>query len=588
MTVRIIIIICYVLVSACSSRQEASPDVTNAIDSLVNNGKYDQAMPAIRSLLETTTNKSLKAELMFRYGLCMESINESDSSIFYYNRAVDILNTQSDTEHIVPIYLSLGVAYAAKRNYGEAMRNFLEGLQKCSNKNDSTFIYNAICVAYINQEHFDSAYSIIKSSLLSYENKMSAEQSYYIFFGQGLYFNSIKKYDSALFYLQEAIFQATDDYYKANTYTNIANVYKSKRNFVAAFNYLDSAALLYHGSGWDDNKQFDYDTYREIYDSLDNYRQAYHYAQLYRRLSDSMYNAENKNAMINAAADSKTIEERAKTELAQADSALKKRSLIFTIIALALVFFLAVVAFRNTRIKQKANQLLTLQKQQVQQLADQLAVANDTKARLFSTIGHDLRSPVSSLYASLKMQELKGDADDGMSEQTVRLLDTLEELLIWSKSQMDGFTVQPVKVNVRYFFEDLKEFYSTAAIAKNITIINEAARDTIIRTDENLLKTIFRNAISNAIANTTNGSTIQLTAQPTDNSTICLAVINPCDEEPFRKFKSSFDEAVVKSGAYGLGVVLMKEFAQKLGAHMDLSYTGGSANVSLCVPHVPS
>ena len=569
----------------CSYKQTKPPDLTVAVDSLMNVKKFDTAIIVARSLLSVTNNDSLRAELFMRYAACKEVVNESDSSIFFYNLSLDMWRSRSDTDHIVTTLTCLGYNYAANRNYKEATQNFSAGLKLSSNKSDSIDIYNGICFTYINQKNFDAVYATIKNHFLKYEKEMTAEQSYYIFFGQGLYLNSIKKYDSALIYLQKALYPTIDNPHKGNTYTNIANVYKSKRNFAVAFNYLDSAKSLYQNEGSDENKQFDYDTYREIYDSLGNYRQAYYYAQLYRNLSDSIYDAENKNAMINAAADSKTIEERSKTKLAQADSALKKWSLIFTVIALALVFFLAVVAFRNTRIKQKANQLLTLQKQQVQQLADQLAVANDTKARLFSTIGHDLRSPVSSLYASLKMQELKGKGvGDGMSEQTVRLLDTLEELLIWSKSQMDGFTVQPVKINIQYFFEDLKKFYSTAAIAKNITIINEAARDTIIRTDENLLKTIFRNAISNAIANTTNGSTIQLTAQPTDNSTICLTIINPCDEEPFRKFKSSFDEAIVKSGAYGLGVVLMKEFAQKLGAHINLSYTGGSANVSLCVP----
>jgi signal transduction histidine kinase len=586
MIAKLVIALCALLVLSCSSRQLKHPaqNSLDVIDTLISSGNYEEAVPAIKLMINQASDEGVKAELLYCFGLCMDNMYQSDSCIVYYNLAADIFSAIKDSVRLARVLLPLGTVYSNRGNHSEALRVFSEGLRWLNKKSDSNYFHATICFDYINQFKYDSAYFIIKKYLLGYENKMPIEYSYYVYLGQGLYWNSQKKYDTALSYLAKALPKAFNDIYKANVYTNIATVYKSNGDITTSFHYLDSAKSFYEEKGWDENKLFDYDLYRELYDSLGKYDSAYYYSQLYRELADSMYKAKNDLLTIDAAVYAKTTTERAKREQAEVENKLKTRSLIFSFIGLGLVALLAFVAFRNVRIKQKANQLLTQQKQQVQQLADQLAIANDTKARLFSTIGHDLRSPVSSLYASLKMQELKGNNSGGeMSEQTVRLLDTLEELLIWSKSQMDGFKVQPVKLNVKYFFEDLKEFYSHSADAKNIKIVNNTAKEMVIRTDENLLKTIFRNAISNAIANTPHNQTIHLGAAFIDDNNVCISVANPCMKSEFQKFKTSFDDAVVKSGAYGLGIVLMKEFAEKLHGKLELSYAKDHATLNLCM-----
>ena len=87
-----------------------------------------------------------------------------------------------------------------------------------------------------------------------------------------------------------------------------------------------------------------------------------------------------------------------------------------------------------------------------------LAEANETKARLFGIIGHDLRSPVSKIVQLLQLQK---ESPDILSEEAGKLhgerlkkasenvLETMEDLLIWSKSQMQSFNPQFVPVKIK-------------------------------------------------------------------------------------------------------------------------------------------
>ena len=165
------------------------------------------------------------------------------------------------------------------------------------------------------------------------------------------------------------------------------------------------------------------------------------------------------------------------------------------------ILLLAVIGgllYRQNRLRKKANTSL-------QQLNTELDRANQLKTRLFGVLSHDLRSPIANLVSFLNLQ--KDHPDMLAPEQTERqqqeidrsarnLLDTMEDLLLWSKEQMRHFQPQPRQLAVNDLFNEMRRLYPDSARCR---IDFNCPPQLEIRTDEHFLKTILRNLTTNAI-----------------------------------------------------------------------------------------
>src|SRR5690606_26121609 len=119
--------------------------------------------------------------------------------------------------------------------------------------------------------------------------------------------------------------------------------------------------------------------------------------------------------------------------------------------------------------------------------------------RFFSILNHDLRSPVSNLIHFLHLKKespeiMDEDTKSRLEQKTMQgaenLLVTMEDLLLWSKGQMENFKPQPEKIAVEELFEDTKKVFSGY---QNIRFEYHNPDAIQIFTDENYLKTIIRN-----------------------------------------------------------------------------------------------
>ncbi|MBC8643659.1 HAMP domain-containing histidine kinase [Flavobacterium lindanitolerans] len=87
-----------------------------------------------------------------------------------------------------------------------------------------------------------------------------------------------------------------------------------------------------------------------------------------------------------------------------------------------------------------------------------------------------------------------------MEDKTINsaenLLNSMEDLLLWSKGQMENFKPQPKTISVGSLFEDTRKHFSGQ---EKIDILFEDPQGLVLNTDENYLKTIIRNLTGNAI-----------------------------------------------------------------------------------------
>lgn len=133
---------------------------------------------------------------------------------------------------------------------------------------------------------------------------------------------------------------------------------------------------------------------------------------------------------------------------------------------------------------------------------------NSTKDRFFSIIAHDLKNPVSSLkgladelnnkFDQLEIEETK-DSIKWISDSSKHILLLLENLLEWSRSQINKTSFNPEPGRPALLVDNLLNLFRAQAQNKQIELISKIDSEITLLADMNLLNTVLRNLISNAI-----------------------------------------------------------------------------------------
>ncbi len=157
--------------------------------------------------------------------------------------------------------------------------------------------------------------------------------------------------------------------------------------------------------------------------------------------------------------------------------------------------------------------------QEIQNQNQQLKKLNATKDKFFSIIAHDLKSPFNTMLGFSKLLIKKFDVHDRDSQK--KFLDIikkdiqhtyklLENLLTWSRSQRGKIDFNPEKINLFLLSNETIELLYQSAENKSIKIINQTPKNLFIDADKDMLSTILRNLISNAIKFTKKNGAIEI------------------------------------------------------------------------------
>jgi len=220
---------------------------------------------------------------------------------------------------------------------------------------------------------------------------------------------------------------------------------------------------------------------------------------------------------------------------------------------------------------------------QLQEYSEQLMELVATKDKFFSIIAHDLKSPFNSIlglseiikndarYLDIATIEQYAGIIHSTSNNTFRLL---ENLLDWARIQQSQMPFQPVSIVLKTIANEVIEFSIEKANSKMIAIINYIPDNLIVMADKNMLKTILRNLISNALKFTSangkvgikaisKGTTIEISVEDTGIG------IKQEDLEKIFKIGSNFSKRGTENEkGTGLGLLLCKEFVEMHGGHI--------------------
>jgi signal transduction histidine kinase len=215
-------------------------------------------------------------------------------------------------------------------------------------------------------------------------------------------------------------------------------------------------------------------------------------------------------------------------------------------------------------------------------LSEQLARANDTKARLFGIIGHDLRAPVGKIVRMLQLQkerpelfteEAKGRHEESLKKASENVLETMEDLLLWSKSQMEQFQPEYGKVVLREVVEKEIEFLHDQLEERGVTVVDAVAAGLLRESDENFLLVIVRNLLQNAVRHCEGDKRVVVDASGSE-----LTITNPTSTGDAEALNKRISEGRIDSGGSGLGLQLASDLARRLGARL---FFRGEKGVSL-------
>jgi signal transduction histidine kinase len=216
--------------------------------------------------------------------------------------------------------------------------------------------------------------------------------------------------------------------------------------------------------------------------------------------------------------------------------------------------------------------------QRIMEMNSKLQEANNTKDKFFSIIAHDLKSPFVTImgFSEVLTQSIrKLDANkvekysSAIYDASKQAYSLLENLLVWAQSQNGSIEFKPEIFNLKELIIEIINFVESQSLRKKINIINAINEDILVFADSNMMNTILRNLLVNAIKFTHPGGKIAIiaTSYP-DHTQIAITDTGiGMNEETlnslFRNDSQISTQGTENEKGTGLGLILCKEFIEK-------------------------
>jgi signal transduction histidine kinase len=289
-------------------------------------------------------------------------------------------------------------------------------------------------------------------------------------------------------------------------------------------------------------------------------------------------------------------------DLALKDVLIKQRGIvIFASIACG-VFLIVLVYLLYNGNKKKAglNQILSNKNEEIEaqklKIEDQnsdLTVLNRTKNQLLATIGHDIKGPLTSIYAMLRfvnddlitLDEQK-EMFGNLQIQVGNVTEMVGNLLDWSKSQIGGFKANPVDVDISKLVDKQQQLFLPKLEAKEITLELKPGDYPIAKVDIEHVRIVVRNLLSNAIKFTDHGGRITVSVLSV-NDAVGIAVADngvgisevEIDHLLLNKSASTSKLGTENEKGSGLGLMLSISLIEDNGGSLEVQSELGKGSV---------
>ncbi|MCF8266967.1 MAG: hybrid sensor histidine kinase/response regulator [Ignavibacteriales bacterium] len=260
--------------------------------------------------------------------------------------------------------------------------------------------------------------------------------------------------------------------------------------------------------------------------------------------------------------------------------------------------------FQYAELLARVNTQLLIRQQQskLRELNLNLLQSNNRKDKLFSIISHDIRSPLSAIhgYADLIVEDINKIDQESLLKFSTNILniskelvELMDNLLAWSRLQLGKIEFAPSKLDFCAVTDKVIKLLEQNATLKKINLSTEYASTCHINADANMLHTVLRNLVSNAIKFTPVGGTVKILTTSDEENFVVSVIDSGIGIEP-AKLKKLFVEkerdtspGTQNEKGTGLGLILCKEFVEQHGGEISVnSAPGYGSTFSFTIPRI--
>jgi len=595
---------------------------------------------SLKQKLVQAKSDSSKVHLLERLGY-EYLYYKPDSALVYIDQAIEISTKSAYELGLAKAYNRKGTYYIVKSKYPKAIEEFQKALPYYKKEGDSTGISESlgnIGVLDFYLRDYDEALGNFKEAI-AYLDTVAKVETYtkYLANLSGV-FREKNALDSALYYADRALNYSeklNDKRLLSVSYFNLGTAYYFLEDYTKAIYYLDEAinldripvqfsilaktyrSLSYTVLGRTKDAEYElegleekalaikdqyvilrfYEAKQKVLEAQGRIAEALKYAQLYIALNDEIHNREQTNILQNIKVKYETEERIYENKLLQQEANLQSLQLQnqrYAIWAVAILIFLLLILFlilfQMYSYKSRANKMLKEKQQVLNRNNRSLELINTQKDNLFSIVAHDVRSPIASILSST--QFLNSHFEEFDTEEFKHLLRQLEDqaetlnnlilgVLVWAKSQMNGYNFHIQETKFADFLIDTLKVEEEAIKRKNLQIISEIPKEQIIKTDYQVLQVIVRNFLSNAVKFTPLGGKISISLEE-NNEFYHIGVTDTgrgMSPEEIKKVLIDQNRYSIKGTenepGNGIGLILCQEIAEKIGGHIQVESTPG-------------
>lgn len=603
--------------SSAPSSRDTTYAVQKTVDYLndVAYSLYLTAPDSARSVAEKALLLAEKSEYKAGIGRSFLNIGHVYWSQSYYPMALVFLNRalinlpRDKPLLLAECYEVRGRTSAELGNYKDALNN-LSIAEKFAGDNKGALaeVHSERSYVYMLLKDYARAVSEANRSLVLNKIAKDYKNTAVIYGRLGSIYIYTKNYKAALAYSDTAYQmsqKAGNNRLKAKTLVGYATIYNLKHDYDKAIPFAKKGAALADSIGIMDALSTAYLEMVTSYEQKGDLKAAMVYQKKYIAVKDMLsrfYRVKNTQLIqsyfdLDNRLDAITNFER-NTKQIKAKMQFQRIIIISLSLSLLAVVTLLLITYYFYKQKKELNDELNRKhsallehKKLIEAQTENLQMISKIKDKLLAVIGHDLRTPLANLRNMVEMFEadyISADEIHWLMRDINPLVKsaelTLSNLMQWAGSQIKGQCINSTRLDIFLLGVEMEQTFNHALQHKNIEFLNQATAGQSVIADENHIKVVLRNLISNAIKFTDAKGTIKLNSAYKESNVI-ISVQDTgkgmTADEVNKLFcpQTHFSQpGTLGENGTGIGLLLCKELVELNGGKIWISSNPGKGS----------
>lgn len=582
-----------------------------------------------------------------QFGVMFTKLQQYDSAIFYLEKAKMLVEEIDDPMFKASLYNNLGTLSIARGKYQEAFSEYL----KARNFSEEAGDFQSVAILDNNFGRISHIVGDNEGSITYFKSAIEINKKLGNLFNLsmnynnlGISYNNLGRFEEALEVYQQALLINIDQGFmkeQARAYLNIGDVFlkmgdisKGKSNFLKSLEICEQYDIRFgimlcslklgeiYFKSKDFKKAFDYVNRAEglavedesveelvkiyalkanILTASNSLTDALTYKDKYIALNDSITNIANKNLLLDLKTKYETEKQALENQALKLENENKSRIIYWQYIsAIAFVIvFLVLIALiinvlRGRKKLEDANQHLKDLNQKIIDQNKLLKETASTKNQILAILGHDLRSPFSSMLGLFEM--ILADYDSFDPEEKRKIIElvfiqvsdtynTVDNVLNWALNQRGQISSHPQEEKLFDIVEQERKFLSNIARQKQISILNEVPQEMLAFIDKELTSIILRNLINNALKFSFKEGKIEIKGSQLADKVKIQVIDNGKGMDAGKLDSLMSDEFLVSERGtdnergMGLGFQIVKEFVKLQQGSMTVESEVGKGSI---------